>query len=1025
MSSTSNSTELSILTHAPSMVARAFGDARSTIGDHRDRLRRKFRFVDVLLRYLFAVLAAENAGLGKSNLAICEKLRRKLTTPSWGDWCVAIESLAKSIVDSGGTPVAPEHLDLIVERNEKGCLVKSEFMLRLIELINLRNRVAHDNGSVMCTEQAAEQHIRDTVSPALRHIASRLRMFAKRPLLYMEEFRELLDGSVIATFVRIVGDKLEKQELRLSAKPQIKLRYPFLAGQGGTVLYLSPFVMVEVDSETGFPDSLLMDGWTDSPPRPTYSGSEGQHRKPLALKRDGMPASVEKLLSLSAATFRQDCAVDARVARQFAFPSNIPMRAEIPGLQIDEDGILGAGASGTVFRARRITQSAVAGEWLAVKILHSTMLVDVQRKRLEEEYRVLRSIRHRCLPQVYSIGSEPLPYILMEKVDGSSLQARIDEKPVPFETVVWMAREILEVLILVHSKGVIHRDIKPSNIMIAADDSSLKLIDFGIALTDPDRRFTGSVELLGTQGYAAPEQFDGKEIDHRVDLFGLGKVLEAALARGGDTSRTVPPGMRAILFRATQPNREDRFSSAAEMRAALDEREEGKWEGVPVQQHSPLDAHHQLRELKSSLDGIWIFDAIEMLSGRREAVALAVEPSAQEKLLNAVRKQANGACTTQMIGAHGILFTILPPDHEAYRLQRLVEGSPLWKDLHNANLLDSPESEPGILTPESAGTPCLLRSMLYRVREVTKTLAAADSENALVSACVDAVATITSLFSVWSLHRAAPGAITLEMWRSRPPYLHERIKWVINQKISGDTASDLFSSLNHVATLRNGLVHGATGVHPPDVAKALMRAFELLESALTADLPRSGPGEKAPYLRFDSSLRAWALLEVIRGKDRYELFNLFWHPLQSLAPDSGQQSEKNTSGETTTIQRRVEMLLQRPYAAEVVVGGVPPSLNRARAAQSVSRADIAVYTRYGQIALIVEVRQSSPQNPLDSAQQEESLWLTAREFGSPFALLQHQNECRWFAVESKTGLREMPDDSEIVARFTLWSTTVR
>jgi hypothetical protein len=76
MSAESNSSKLTILGQAPQMVARAFDHARSPLGDNRDRLRLKFAFIDTLLRYLFAVVAAKNAGLGLPVPDKCESLIR-------------------------------------------------------------------------------------------------------------------------------------------------------------------------------------------------------------------------------------------------------------------------------------------------------------------------------------------------------------------------------------------------------------------------------------------------------------------------------------------------------------------------------------------------------------------------------------------------------------------------------------------------------------------------------------------------------------------------------------------------------------------------------------------------------------------------------------------------------------------------------------------------------------------------------------------------------------------------------------
>jgi len=82
MSDQSNSSELTVLGHASQMLARTFDQARSPLGGNRDRLRHKFAFVDTLLRHLFAVLAAENTGLGRPAPDKCKSLINRLVNPA-------------------------------------------------------------------------------------------------------------------------------------------------------------------------------------------------------------------------------------------------------------------------------------------------------------------------------------------------------------------------------------------------------------------------------------------------------------------------------------------------------------------------------------------------------------------------------------------------------------------------------------------------------------------------------------------------------------------------------------------------------------------------------------------------------------------------------------------------------------------------------------------------------------------------------------------------------------------------------
>lgn len=79
--------------------------------------------------------------------------------------------------------MAPEFVDLVAQRDEAGEVVQASFLRRLIELINLRNNVAHEDGSVCCTKEATRQHLRETINPTLQHVTVRVRVFEQRPLL--------------------------------------------------------------------------------------------------------------------------------------------------------------------------------------------------------------------------------------------------------------------------------------------------------------------------------------------------------------------------------------------------------------------------------------------------------------------------------------------------------------------------------------------------------------------------------------------------------------------------------------------------------------------------------------------------------------------------------------------------------------------------------------------------------------------------------------------------------------------------
>lgn len=1019
MPNDSNSTELTILTHAPQMVARTFDDARSPLGDNRERLRRKFTFVDTLLRYLFAVLTAENGGLGLPMPEGCKSLENRLTNPSWGDWSKAVEALARSVLESGGVPVAPEFPSLVVKTKDSGELVRSPFFGHLVGLIELRNEVAHEDGSVFCTEEKAGQHLRERVNPALQQVAAGLRVFAKRPLLYLDGSRDLLDGDVVTTFLRLVGEKPEKQESRCETKPFIRQRYPFLLNENGAVLYLSPFIVVEGAAASGVPASRLIDGWSDQSQQPTYDSPDGQRRQPLAASLQDIPTSPSGLLSLSSRTFRREAAIEPDTAKAVAAAQRMPVHVTIPGLEIDEERPLGTGASGTVYRARWAPGGDAPREWLAVKVLRGTFLADVQRARLEAEYNVLKTIQHKCLPTVYHFGYEPVPYFVMEKVDGTSLQARIDRRPLPLETVVRIAQEVLDVLEFVHSQGVIHRDLKPSNIMITEDDSALKVIDFGIALTGQDRRVTGSLELVGTHGYAAPEQFARGKVDHRADLYSLGRVLQAALV-GNQESRidTIPEGIQAIIFQATQPDPDHRFASAAEMRAALDERQAGNWKGVPVQGNSPLDANHQLLDLKFSIDDVWVFDAIEMTTKRRQAIALAVKPTAKQRLLDTVRRQPEGACTTQLTGVHSILFAVLPPDDEAARLERLLAGQSLWarRPLPQAKGKSPPSSSAEPVSDMAVG--CLQSALRRRIRELKDRVDGEHEGDSVAATCMKAASAFESILLVWALHAARPGAIDDEAWRSCPQSLVGIVNWVIKLPMRRGRTDEILHGLRKVAEIRNHLAHErAEGPSQAQIVHTLGLTCVLLEDAIVTAIPDGGDGQKPPFLDYDKDRQVWLLMRPLRGEDRIEVYDPQWHRQhqaeERVAERRTRVDSQRADQETRRDRAISEWLATRPYSHKVICGF------QSVGSVSMREVDILVRADRDRVALVVEIKAVANKRygELQRARTREALWRQMHIFGAPFALLDENGVQTWFANDGIRGLRVMLDDSEIVARF--------
>ena len=153
------------------------------------------------------------------------------------------------------------------------------------------------------------------------------------------------------------------------------------------------------------------------------------------------------------------------------------------------------------------------------------------RRRLAEEARITSSLRHPRIVRVFELtDSWGCLHIVMEFVEGRTLDRLMAEEELSASQSVGIALQIADGLAAAHAAGVIHRDIKPSNVMVDRK-GQVKILDFGLARSPNSRRGArGGVVSLGTPAFQAPEQLRGSKGDHRSDLFSLGVVLYQMLA---------------------------------------------------------------------------------------------------------------------------------------------------------------------------------------------------------------------------------------------------------------------------------------------------------------------------------------------------------------------------------------------------------------------------------------------------------------------------------------------------------------
>jgi serine/threonine-protein kinase len=211
---------------------------------------------------------------------------------------------------------------------------------------------------------------------------------------------------------------------------------------------------------------------------------------------------------------------------------------------------LGSGGMATVWRGRdrRLNRE------VAVKVLSDRLASDPAfRSRFEREAMHVASLKHPNVVTVYDSGSDgPSYYIVMELVEGESLQARLEATVpyLPLDVSLRLVTEALAGLGHAHARGIIHRDIKPANILITHDDTA-KLADFGIArATDEVAGLTTTGSFIGTPSYSSPEQLSGLPATASTDLYSLGCVLYQCLTGHPPFESELPAGIMAQHLQA-------------------------------------------------------------------------------------------------------------------------------------------------------------------------------------------------------------------------------------------------------------------------------------------------------------------------------------------------------------------------------------------------------------------------------------------------------------------------------------------
>ena len=314
-------------------------------------------------------------------------------------------------------------------------------------------------------------------------------------------------------------------------------------------------------------------------------------------------------------------------------------------------------------------------------------------RAFEREAHLLAQLAHPAIPAVYDYFSAgDRAYLVLEYIRGHTLDQLIKNTPgfLPVEKVVRWAIALADVLHYLHThaeRPIIFRDVKPSNVMITPQEQ-VKLIDFGIArIFLPEQKGT----MIGTEGYAPPEQYRGI-LSPLVDIYALGATLHHVLTKQDPRKEPpfsfherpirqfnpeVPPELERIIYKALAYKPEDRFQSAAEMKAALEAflRQYTKRSAAARKAASEVSMvkseKNNESQARSGLAPAWeaAVQEQEEKAAANAAIVLEDEPASTESDLpwgdvtQAI--SAADAEATRVIPSEGDATRVMPPDADA------------------------------------------------------------------------------------------------------------------------------------------------------------------------------------------------------------------------------------------------------------------------------------------------------------------------------------------------------------------------
>jgi eukaryotic-like serine/threonine-protein kinase len=248
------------------------------------------------------------------------------------------------------------------------------------------------------------------------------------------------------------------------------------------------------------------------------------------------------------------------------------------------------------FAETYLAEDTTLGRQVAIKILRSQYANDERYAlRFEREARAAAAVRHVNIVDVFDYGQDRSTlFLVMEWVDGPNLKEYMRGRgQLSPDDAARIMRDVLRGLHAIHEAGIVHRDVKPQNVLVDPSGTA-KISDFGIARGALDAGLTDTGMALGTAAYMAPEQARAAEVGPAADIYAAGVILFEMLTGRlpfpgenplqvmyhhvnepppdpRDLNPAIPPGLALVVMKALAKEPEDRFASASEMLAAIEQ----------------------------------------------------------------------------------------------------------------------------------------------------------------------------------------------------------------------------------------------------------------------------------------------------------------------------------------------------------------------------------------------------------------------------------------------------------------------